>query len=262
MRSDMAKVVTEAPRRGHGSPSAKTARRLNRDEIEAEVGDEADGVAPLHVTRRATAATVKRVKASRHGQYGWNAKEFSDVLGPLRKYLRKQVGRPWDKVYSELSQTLDKRSLTGLHIWDHIKSEVNTHTRLAPDGKTVYPKATRFSYADDYPVDGLYVHPTTGLLRYAPRRRYTGRPPAPVVVVKLDNLNELRRIDGIWYDCEYRTVTEHVPASWRSFVYRERETHHRYYIEGKDKTAEVLVVKRQLSRAELKRHGLKNAVAV
>ena len=35
-----------------------------------------------------------------HGiiEYGWNAKEFSDVLGPLRRYLRKQVGRPWDKV--------------------------------------------------------------------------------------------------------------------------------------------------------------------
>lgn len=259
MRSDMAKVVTEAPRRGHGSPSAKTARRLNRDEIEAEVGDEADGVAPLHVTRRATAATVKRVKASRHGQYGWNAKEFSDVLGPLRKYLRKQVGRPWDKVYSELSQTLDKRSLTGLHIWDHIKSEVNTHTRLAPDGKTVYPKATRFSYADDYPVDGLYVHPTTGLLRYAPRRRYTGRPPAPVVVVKLDNLNELRQVNGVWYHVEYALVTEREPAWWRTFNYHGEDTHHRYYHEAKMVTTRVQLAKRQLAAKELRKHGLKNA---
>ena len=34
------------------------------------------------------------------------------MLGPLRRYLRKQVGRPWDKVWSEITVTLDSRSLT------------------------------------------------------------------------------------------------------------------------------------------------------
>jgi len=31
-------------------------------------------------------------------------KQFTDVLGPLYRYLLKQVGRPWDKVYSEIAQ--------------------------------------------------------------------------------------------------------------------------------------------------------------
>jgi hypothetical protein len=77
MRIDMAKVVTEKPRRGHGNPSKKWGRRLGKNEHDAE--DHGPTRAPI---------------ARRH-QYGWNAKEFSDLLGPLRRYLRKQVGRPW-----------------------------------------------------------------------------------------------------------------------------------------------------------------------
>jgi hypothetical protein len=73
MRSDMAKVVTERPRRGHGNPSKKWGRRLRKNEYDAED----------HGPRRAPIA--------RRHQYGWNAKEFSDLLGPLRRYLRKQV---------------------------------------------------------------------------------------------------------------------------------------------------------------------------
>src|SRR5262245_18527130 len=106
MRSDMAKVVTERPRRGHGNPSRKLGRRLRTNEYDAE--DHGPNRAPI---------------ARRH-QYGYNAKEFSDLLGPLRRYMRKQVGRPCDKVWSELTRNLDSRSLTGQHIFDHIRSEV------------------------------------------------------------------------------------------------------------------------------------------
>ena len=86
MRSDMAKVVTERPRRGHGNPSKKWGRRLRKHEYDAED----------HGPTRAAIA--------RRHQYGWNAKEFSDLLGPLRRYLHKQVGRPWDKVWSEITR--------------------------------------------------------------------------------------------------------------------------------------------------------------
>jgi hypothetical protein len=102
----MAKVVTEAPQRGHTSPSRKWGRRLTK----AEYALDDHG--------------ASRAPTSRRRQYGWNAKEFSDVLGPLRRYLRKQVGRPWDHVWSEMTHTLDNRSPTGQHIFDHIRWEV------------------------------------------------------------------------------------------------------------------------------------------
>ena len=72
MRSDMAKVVTEAPRRGHANSSKKWGRRLRKDEY----GLDDHGPA--------------RASTARRRQYS-DPKDFSDLLGPLRRYLRKQV---------------------------------------------------------------------------------------------------------------------------------------------------------------------------
>lgn len=150
MRRDMAKVVTEAPRRGHGNPSKKWGRRLKKDEYDSDD----------HGPRRAPIAA--------HRQYGWNAKEFSDVLGPLRRYLRKQVGRPWDKVWSEITHALDSRSLTGQHIFDHIRWEVEQHACFGADGRLYHERG---SVAIEV-LGGLYVHPVTGLLYYKPERGF------------------------------------------------------------------------------------------
>src|SRR5260370_26467608 len=149
MRKDMAKVVTEAPRRGHGNPSSKWGRRLTKDEYDLD--DHGATRAPISPRR----------------QYGWKAKEFSDVLGPLRRYLRRQVGRPWDKVWSDISKTLDSRSLTGQHIFDHIRWEVDQDAWIGDDGR-LYHKRRWGLIA---PVNGLYVHPATGILSYKPEPR-------------------------------------------------------------------------------------------
>jgi hypothetical protein len=45
MRDDMAKVVTERPRRGHGSPSKKWGRRLHPGEYELD--DHGSSRAPI-----------------------------------------------------------------------------------------------------------------------------------------------------------------------------------------------------------------------
>src|SRR5438876_11302734 len=120
MRKDMAKVVTEAPRRGHANRSSKWGRRLTKDEYALD--DHGASRAPF----------------SRHRQYGWNAKEFSDSLGPLRGYLRKQVGRPWDKVWSEIATTLDCRWLTGPHFFAHIRWGGELHGWAGADGRRHY----------------------------------------------------------------------------------------------------------------------------
>jgi hypothetical protein len=155
MRNDMAKVVTERPRRGHGNPSRKWGHPLGKHEYNAE--DHGPTRAPI----------------ARHHQYGWNAKEFSDLLGPLRRHLRKQVGRPWNKVWSEISRTLDNRSLSGQHIFDHIRWEVEHDACLGADGRVYHNR-----WSGLVPVSGLYVHPRTQLLCCAPEswRGYRGGP--------------------------------------------------------------------------------------
>lgn len=151
MRDDMASVVTERPRRGHGNPSKKTAGpRIRRYDPEADYDE------PF------------KLPVSRGRQYGWNAKEFSDLINPLKRYLRSCIGRPWSKVHSELSQKLDRRSLCGAHIWDHVMWEIDTDCYIGPD-RLAYSNNRRFCRGDA-PVAGLYVDPRTGLIREQRRR--------------------------------------------------------------------------------------------
>ena len=204
MRNDMAKVVTERPRRGHGNPSKKWGRQLRKNEYDAE--DHGPTRAPI----------------ARHHQYGWNAKEFSDVLGPLRRYLRKQVGRPWDKVWSEITGILDNRSLTGQHIFEHIRREVAQHARLGADGSVYHDR-----WSEAVAVSGLYVHPVTRLLCYAPDPRFgfrggpflKARATLRALGVYASSVADIRRyrVDGLrvwerrdfgWFIHTYRYVPE------------------------------------------------------
>jgi hypothetical protein len=146
MRNDMANVVTERPRRGHCNKSKKTTGRAIRAYDPGRDYDEAN-----------------RLPVARGRQYGYEAKEFSDLLNPLKRYLRSCVGRPWNKVHSELSQKLDRRSLSGSHIWDHVMSEIETDCYVGED-RLAYSNDRTYGLSE-YPIHGLYVHPKTGLIR-------------------------------------------------------------------------------------------------
>ncbi len=155
MRDDMAKVVTERPRRGHSNPSAKTSGPRIRRFDPAREYDE-----------------PTRLPVARGRQYGYDAKEFSDLLGPLKRYLRSCIGRPWSRVHSELSRTLDRRSVAGSHIWDHVMWEIESDCYIGDD-RFVYSNRRTYTRVDR-PVVGLYVHPKTGLIREQ-RRLHHGR---------------------------------------------------------------------------------------
>ncbi len=153
MRDDMAKVVTERPRRGHANASRKTSEpRIRRFDPENEY----DGPTRLPVARRR--------------QYGYKAKEFSDLIGPLKRFLRSCIGQPWARVHSELSRKLDRRGLAGRHIWGHVMHEIETDCCIGED-RLAYSNRRRYRHGED-PVRGLYVHPKTGLIRE--QRRRTG----------------------------------------------------------------------------------------
>lgn len=140
VRSDMKKVVVERPRRGSRQRNNKFGARLP--------------YVPDH--------DYDEQPKKAHGFESYTAgsrKWFTDVLGPLGGFLRKNVGRPWDKVYSELSAGLDKRKTTGMHIFQHVKQMVATACYCGADGK-VYS----IQWGSESQVGGMYVHPRTGLL--------------------------------------------------------------------------------------------------
>ena len=78
---------------------------------------------------------------SRSGQ-----KSLNENLAPLRRYLERNVGRPWSKVYAEICATLDSRKATGLHILQHLRDFVACDTWL--DGRTVMVWGERLATPD------------------------------------------------------------------------------------------------------------------
>lgn len=234
MRSDMTHVVTERPRHGSRASSDKTHRKLHKDEFDLD--DHGPARAPCRMTD----------------------KEFSDLLGPLRGYLRKQVGRPWNKVYSELSQHLDKRSVSGRHIWTHVgfEVEVELHAVMGANKKIFHEP--RFGRV--LPITGLYVHPVNGLLCQGPaRRRYRYEKPTDPDAIELDSLNKLEKRDGVWYHIERKKVVTYRDVWRRVDAFDPHSELEKFTIFDKDTFP--LVRKRQLGTKELRERGLNNSPA-
>lgn len=151
MRSDMMKVVTERPRAGRGGKNQKFGGRIQKDRYD----DDDHGPSG-------------RIAWSRKRNSG-GGKEFTDLLGPLRRFLFKNVGRPWNTVYSEICRELRGTSLQAIHIRNHVKWDVEEHVLILSDGRVVGRDAMYGAY---YPILGFYVHPSTGLLCSAHHQRY------------------------------------------------------------------------------------------
>ncbi|HEX6767239.1 MAG TPA: hypothetical protein VF103_17195 [Polyangiaceae bacterium] len=60
-------------------------------------------------------------------------RDFSDKLAPAERWLRSQVGRPWNKVRSELFARFDTRTTAGRHIlFDHLLRSVQEKPSFQP----------------------------------------------------------------------------------------------------------------------------------
>jgi hypothetical protein len=183
MRADMAKVIVERPRKKGGAWNKPKGyqRRLRR------YGD--DGP-PAH----------EGIKACWQGR----TKSLNEHLGPLRRYLDKQVGRPWDKVFSEICAHIDRNSAVQDHVRDHVEGYVTTHVLLI-DGVPCHGGGD-WHYGK--PLDQLayrpwYVCPRTGLLRRVKvRSRKRQRPPtreSPPKYIPVGDTLQCRVLDGAWH---------------------------------------------------------------
>lgn len=60
-------------------------------------------------------------------------KDFRDKLAPCERWLRAQAGRPWNDVFSEITDRFDTRTTAGRHIlYDHILTWVHPRYGWAP----------------------------------------------------------------------------------------------------------------------------------
>lgn len=193
MRPDMKKVVTERPRSGGRYKYPKGSKRY----------DKIDENSP------------KSEKIRQKWKAFGGQKEFTDVIGPLYHCLLKQVGRPWNKVYSEISELLPKGTVQNNHIHDHIWGFVERSVIMIDgipchgDGRFYGMAINRYSSR----FVQMYVHPQTGLLcKCKPVKKKT-----PVSLekyepgIKLYPGYQLHKVNGIW--CEVKVKDWYPPKN-------------------------------------------------
>jgi hypothetical protein len=143
MRSDMHKVLCEHPRGGW--------RVERRSRFRGPLED-----------------SPRREPTSRHrGGTKW----LGEHLGPLKRWLLAQTGRPWDDVHGELRARISPNNAVQLHIWQHAQHYVAERVELV-DGRPCHAIRPYWSVGPGSQVDSrrcpVYVCPTTGILRATP----------------------------------------------------------------------------------------------
>lgn len=243
MRTDMYKVIVERPRKWKGADADANRRRQ-------------DFEGPQFLGMRAG-----------HGRPALN-----ENLNPLRRYLRAQVGRPWNKVYGEISANIDRRNTVQLHIFAHLDDLIAIQVERR-DGHWVDLKRPIVSYRSGKVEirQELYVDPRTGLIRPnkdhdRPGREWRARQKAE----HDEAASQRHRISdemvflkhcGEWYEVRVATLppVSQVHRVFDAVRKRMVSTRDRYCDEAFDlygRWDQYAVSKRQLSRREIESQKL------
>jgi hypothetical protein len=255
MRKDMYKVIVERPRRSKDRPTL--ANRMRKD---------FDG--PVHLGMR----------------FGFGRPSLNENLAPLRRYLHAQVGRPWNKVFSEICANIDRRNTVQQHIHQHIDDFIATDIQVC-NGRLVDLGKSRRFWIDDTVYQDLYVDPISGLIRVNKHRRSWRRAAAARRQQEQAEIDARRRVidgrtllmhlDGAWFRVTLDRLEGHVvektvhgrrikevTSETRYDVVLRRHTARGVSADSERKrlygSEEVYATnKRQLSKQELKAHGLR-----
>ena len=235
----MHKVVIERPRWNPGR--SKNGRRAN---LPDELLPKVEGIRRPHVRR----------------------KGLTDLLGPLKRWLQSQVGRPWNDVYSQACAVIKPDSIIRAHVKTHLLQFVQRDT-LMHDGK-VCALETGYGGRGIVPVEELsgrcrnlfFVHPETGLLQIVPqlsRRIFKAhQPKMPITLRWIARNIALQQIRGLWYECHFEAVPVNVRfraydhALERIVIRNDLPRHQGHYLRCN--------FKRQLSKHELRKRTLVN----
>jgi hypothetical protein len=257
VRADMSKVLVESPREGRGRARAHEGQRRRlrqRADRDGECAPQRFGM-------------QRDITSHKH---------FGEHLGPLYRYLRQQVNRPWAKVYGELCANLDRRSVVQAHLFQHIGDKVEVDTVWQDD--TVWVRNWRGLVPLKDSRAELFVHPRTGILlpnrarvievqRQRKERSEKAAQAHPDRRAGLPGMAadcQWQRIDGLWFEVKLAALDV------RDDKTRVYDLVLKRYVSGRDRALlrathgcawRYAAAKRQLDRATLREHGLVGGMA-
>jgi hypothetical protein len=240
MREDMYKVIVERPRRGKAGDAV--AARLRKD---------FEG--PMRLGMRA----------------GYGYRSLNENLAPLRRYLRAQIGRPWNKVFSEICAGIDRRNTVQQHIHQHIRDFIAIDVEIREGRLVDLADRWGFLHRDSGLSQELYVDPSSGLIRlnrhYRSWRRSAAecrkREAAEIAARRrvVDACTLLLLLEDIWFRVELGELPKEpqYDVVLRKSVSRSVQADLRQcqYLYGSSDF--YAVSKRQISTREIKAHQLR-----
>lgn len=141
MRDDMFKVTVERPRWGASHAASPKLKRTPHP------GTHCIGM-------------------KRHAMIGAPyTKGLNENLAPLLRYLRRQRGRRWDIVFSEICASLDTGSTVKMHVRQHIEDFVLTRISVGRNGEWMFKGEVLGREGRWFRRRELFVDPRDGILK-------------------------------------------------------------------------------------------------
>lgn len=195
MRADMDKVIVERPRYGSRLPSRKKGYRRY---VQSTPVEELPRREPLP------------------GRWHGMDRQLNEHLGPMRRFLRSNVGRPWNKVHQDLCEHISFANAVQSHVLDHIDDYVHRYVEVV-DSSTVFCRRPLWWYRRQLCAGDMYVCPKTGILKTV-RKDRRGRPPEKVNGNA--GVQYLRR-DDAWWEVRLRKRPEIPGQLWDPWLERD-----------------------------------------
>jgi hypothetical protein len=141
MRDDMFKVIVERPRWGASHAASPKLKRMPN-------------------------ADARHIGLKRHARIGAPyTKSLNENLAPLVRYLRRQRGRRWDDVFSEICAKLDTGSTVKMHVREHIEDFVLTRISIGRYGEWMFEGQVLGRRDQWLRRRELFVDPRDGVLK-------------------------------------------------------------------------------------------------
>lgn len=141
MRDDMFKVIVERPRWGASHAASPKLKRTPH-------------------------ADARHIGLKRHvcisAPY---TKSLNENLAPLVRYLRRQRGRQWDAVFSEICAKLDTGSTVKMHVREHIEDFVLTRISIGRYGEWMFEGQVLGRQGQWFRRREFFVDPRDGILK-------------------------------------------------------------------------------------------------